>query len=219
MIEGFSESTWKSLVVKSLRIGWVEGLEVASEVLAPSAVKNLLVCGIFEDLFPGSTNELEEQYQAILDKDYLKLCQYETHHGRGYSDQFCDLEKEAVKNGRNDYHKIFFGVIKPNTTLTWINPRVANCLYTWDKIQPKDEGVKREPLFMEFKGMPDCIMDGHTFEGKRTGKDCLLLSGHYHNHRAIGKEVSKNGWGRIREKFGQDEAYELQLKPKQAELF
>ena len=45
--EGFSKSAWKSLAVKSQRIGWVTGIERAASVLGKSEVKPVLICGLF----------------------------------------------------------------------------------------------------------------------------------------------------------------------------
>ena len=95
----FSESAWKSLIVKSLRIGWVEGLEKASKVLPPSIIKPLLTAGLFEDVFPASWEELNECLEEIETKNYESLCSRNTHHGRGYTEEFCKMADEAVKMG------------------------------------------------------------------------------------------------------------------------
>jgi len=197
-VDGFSESVWKSLVVKSLRIGWVQGIEESAKRLPPSVVKDLLIAGIFEDLFPGSWEELNEEIREINEKDYYNLCSHETHHGRGYTNRFCDMEQEAVKNGRAMGYSIMIDTVRVKSNLKYLSARVFNCLYTWYKISPKDEGVKRTPFIMEFTGIPECIIDSHTYEGKVLGRGALLLSGHYFNHRKIGEEVMKNGWENIR---------------------
>jgi len=202
--DGFSESAWKSLVVKSLRIGWVEGLEKASKVLPPSIVKPLLIGGLFEDTFPASFEELNECLEEIETKNYEALCSRETHHGRGYTEEFCDMADEACQQGPLVGGDIMNKLMRKKSNLTWLNPRVYNCLYTWAKITPEDVGVKRQPLHMEFLGMPTNILDGHTYEGKRRGRIVALLSGHYENHRTIGKRVMKEGWDKIREEFMTD---------------
>lgn len=204
-IDGFSESVWKSLVVKSLRIGWVDGLIAASYRLNKSTIQSLLTAGIFEDLFPASFEQLNEQLKQIKEGDYIALCSHQTHHGRGFTEEFCNMEKEAVRYGRMAGYKIMEEIIRPNSNLTWLPPRIFNCLYTWNKINPQDtEKLKRNPLEMDFIGIPDCIIDGHTYEGKQQGKNCLLLSGHYENHRAIGKIVMEQGWKPIVDKFKTD---------------
>jgi len=199
--DGFSESAWKSLVIKSLRIGWVEGLDMASKVLPPSMMKPLLTAGLFEDVFPASWEELNECLKEIETKNWEALCSRQTHHGRAYTERFCDLEDEAIKWGRLKGTDIMKNLVIPNSNLKWLNPRVYNCLYTWAKITPEDVGIKRTPLYLEFLGMPECVLDGHTFEGKRQCREVTLLSGHYENHRLIGQRVMQEGWDGIRKRF------------------
>lgn len=201
---GLSESAWKSLVVKSLRIGWVQGLERAAEVLPKSIIDGLLICGIFEDLFPSGYEEMNTILYYIKEKHYLKLCEFETHHGRGYADQFCDMEKEAVRNGRARFQELRTELMK-NVNLYWVNPRIANCLYTWLKIAPQDVGVRRSAFKMEWNGMPLAILDGHTYEGKQMKHEITLLSGHYENHRKIGRIVMSEGWDVLRENLKKDD--------------
>lgn len=69
LIDGYSESIWRSLVVKSLRIGWPTGIEEAAKRLPPSTVDALLVCGVFEDIFPRQS-ELNDCLSEIQSKDY-----------------------------------------------------------------------------------------------------------------------------------------------------
>ena len=202
IIEGFSESAWKSLVVKSLRIGWVEGLQKCSKMLCKSEVKQLLVAGIFEDLFPGSWEELNQILNEIDTQNWESLCSHQTHHGRGLSNAFCNYEKESCANGRKQGYDMMEQIVQKNSNLRWLNPRVFNCLYTWIKISPQDAGVKRNPFYMPFAGMPECILDGHTMEGKKSGLIVGLLSGHYDNHRKIGENIMRVGhWGAIRKQF------------------
>ena len=82
MIDGYSESLWKSVVVKSLRIGWPAGLEEASRRLNKSTMKSLLICGLFEDVFPPE-EELQEAMDEVNRFDFEALCSRETHHGQG----------------------------------------------------------------------------------------------------------------------------------------
>lgn len=205
-IDGFTESAWKSLVVKSLRIGWVEGLIAAAERLPKSTMTGLLTSGLFEDVFPAGWGELNDAYTEILHHDYMNLCSRETHHGRAYTNQFCDMADEACGVGVTWGEKIVVGV-KENTDLRWINPRVYNCLYTWWKIDPQDKGVLRQPLIHKFEGIPANVLDSHTYEGKKAGRKICLLSGHYENHRAIGERVMREGWGGLRKEFIKDRVY------------
>ncbi len=94
-VAGYSESLWKSLVVKSLRIGWPIGIEEAAKYLPQFSIDMLLICGLFEDVFPAQS-ELPDCLTEIRMKNYVALCVRETHHGRGLTEAFCSLENEAV---------------------------------------------------------------------------------------------------------------------------
>lgn len=212
-IDGLSESAWKSLAIKSLRIGWIEGLEAASSKLSPSTMKTMLIGSIFEDICP-ILEDLEDVHQMIINKDYHNLCSYDTHHGQGLSDKFCDLEDEAVRLGKIQMGYLMGAIIKKHSTITWINDRIANCVYTWANINPRKK--HRAPLSMEFNGIPECIFDSHTFEGKMLGNNIMILSGHYENHRIIGKRVMEHGWSEIRNEFKNNKVMKL---TKQATLF
>jgi hypothetical protein len=219
-IDGVSEGGWKSLVVKSLRIGWPQGLEEASKRLQKSDIKNLLIAGLFEDVFPASMEELDECVNEINRFDFHALCSRETHHGRNHSEAFCDLENEACTTGKLKGPSIVAEIAR-NTQLKFITPRVYNCLYTWWKINPTDGGVMRPVLDHPFTGIPKNILDGHTKEGREARTYVLLLSGHYANHRLIGQRVMKEGgWSKIREEFINDPiAVKMDCAPKQLGLF
>lgn len=216
-IDGFSESAWKSLVVKSLRAGWLEGMEAAAERLAPSTVKTLLIAGLFEDVFPSGFEELDWQIQLIENKSYQELLSFETHHGRQYTDRFCSLEQESTSVDPWKMQEILSELYK-NISINWLPPRVNNCIYTWYKIWPEDKNPKREVFSYPFEKMPLFVLDSHTYEKReRIG----LLSGHYSNHKAIGVEVYHNGWNRIREHIKTAPALPLNntKKPLQVKLF
>jgi hypothetical protein len=101
LIDGYSESIWKSLIVKSLRIGWPKGIEEAAKRLPRPAVDALLVCGIFEDIFPPQA-ELADCLLEVHSQTYTTLCSRETHHGRGLTEAFCALEEEACAAAISD---------------------------------------------------------------------------------------------------------------------
>jgi hypothetical protein len=202
--DGFSESAWKSLTVKSLRIGWPEGLRQAAARLSSSSVTALLVCGIFEDTFPAVV-EMDEANVDVKTLDFKALCARETHHGRGYTDAFCDLEHEAVEAARNEQEAIYaaargFSLRLPSRSL--------NCFYSWIRLRPNDAGVRRKLDDAPWRGMPKVMLDGHTLEGNRLGQRVGLLSGDYAQHRVIGQRVMREGWDLIR-----GEAHEETVQP------
>ena len=200
-INGFTKSAWKSLAIKSIRIGWVQGLEEAAKNLSKSDMKSLLIGGLFEDVFPTSYQDLEDCNSEIENQEYLKLCQRNTLHGRGYAQQFFDLAEESTTfKGKMQGGDVAKQIIA-KTSISWINPRVNNCIYTWYKIRPTNANYHREALNHKWNGMPKNILDGHTFEGKWLKQEVELLSGHYPNHLHIGKRVMKEGWEPIRYEF------------------
>jgi hypothetical protein len=166
----FSEGAWKSLTVKSLRIGWPEGLKQAAARLSASTVNALLLCGIFEDTFPA-TGDLDQTGAEIMSLDFRALCERETHHGRDYTEAFCDLKHEAVEAARTKKETIYAATRDLNLRLP---SRSLNCFYTWMKLRPNDTGIMRNLDEAPWRGMPKVMLDGHTLEGWRlaSGWDC-----------------------------------------------
>jgi len=206
MIDGYSESLWKSVVVKSLRIGWPAGLKEASRRLNKSTMKSLLICGLFEDVFPPA-EELQEAIGEVYRFDFEALCSRETHHGQGLADRFCDLEDDAVYAARNHKAEIWAAAKKYGI---WIPPRAMNVFYTWHWLRNEIRGGKREIDPTPFTGIPKVMADSHTYEGKKMRQGITLLSGHYSQHRKIGQLVQEKGWGWIREQVHGSGVLEVQ---------
>lgn len=214
MIDGYSESLWKSVVVKSLRIGWPAGLEEASRRLNKSTMKSLLICGLFEDVFPPE-EELQEAIDEVNRFDFEALCSRETHHGQGLADKFCDMENEAVYAARNRKPDIWAVARKYGI---WLPPRALNVFYTWCRLRKEVMGGKREIDPTPFTGIPKVMADSHTYEGKKMGQGITLLSGHYSQHREIGRLVQEKGWGWIREQVHCSGVLEVQGGNKQISI-
>ena len=214
MIDGYSESLWKSVVVKSLRIGWPAGLEEASRRLNKSTMKSLLICGLFEDVFPPE-EELQEAMDEVNRFDFEALCARETHHGQGLADRFCDLEDEAVYAARNCKPDIW---AMANKYGIWIPPRAMNVFYTWHWLRNEIRGGKREIDRTPWTGIPKVMADSHTYEGKKMGQGITLLSGHYSQHREIGRLVQEKGWQWVREQVHNSGVFETEDIPKQTSI-
>jgi hypothetical protein len=193
-IEDWSESAWKSAVVKSLRLGWPAGLEAAASRLSPSTVQQLLVCGVFEDIFPAKA-ELAKVMVEVKARDWPALCIRQTHHGRGYTQRFCELEPIAVSAAENEKGKLWAAAREYKL---WLPNRALNCWWTWLEIGPQDSGVLREPDGSPWAGMPAAMLDGHTYEGRRARTPITVLSGHYCNHLSLSQLVAKGGWQAVR---------------------
>lgn len=199
-IAGWSKSLWKSLAVKSLRMGWPAGLREALRRLNRSTMKSLLTCGVYEDVFPARS-QIEAVLDAVDGHDYESLSRWETHHGRGYSEAFCDLEEQAVAAAREKGGEIFPHARKLGI---WIPPRALNCFWTWLELEPEREGT-RDIDPRPFDGIPRAMADGHTYEGKHLGVDVTVLSGHYRQHRRLGRRVREDGgWESVREEVHAD---------------
>lgn len=191
----WSPSVWTSLCVKSLRMGWPVGIEVASCYLSMSKIKSTLMCGVFEDIFP-SVDDLPIVAQLIANEQWAELCEYETHHGRGYTERFCDMKDEAIESAKRERSELFraakdLGVSVP--------PRALNCVYTWLRIYPEDKTKKRSLDTTMWTSMPTAMVDGHTREGRWARRKHTVLSGSYVQHREIGKIVMREGWQSIRD--------------------
>lgn len=206
VIEGISQSTWKSLVVKALRAGWPAGLVAARQRLAPGMMRDLLFVGLYEDVWP-SLEDLPAAIDEIKREDYVALCRRETLHGRGYAEVFCNMAEEAGRAAGNKVYGIGTQTqrlrddSKRLGTPLW--KRGLNCLYTWQKVAPTD-GPTREIDPTPFTGVPTVMADSHTYEGKRRGVAMTILSGHYEQHRTIGQIVMAEGWAGIRRKMHAD---------------
>lgn len=194
LIDGYSESIWKSLVVKSLRIGWPTGLDEAAKRLPPATVDALLVCGIFEDIFPSQT-ELSDCLSEIQSRNYQALCGRETHHGRRLTEAFCALEKEACDAALTEREPL---LEQAHALGVQLPPRALNCFCTWLKLSPQELDVKRTLDDAQWTGVPMAIVDGHTYEGKVRGTLETSLSGTYYNHAVLGQRVVREGWSGIR---------------------
>lgn len=199
-----SKSLWKSVVVKSLRMGWPAGLDAALVALSPSVVKGLLWSGVFEDVFP-LPSELEDVAREIVALDFEALCSRETHHGQGLSSQFCDLKDEATNLGADDYSRLHAIAKGYGVKVPWGG---ANCFWTWVRLSEDIVGGKREVDTTPFRGIPLSMADGHTKEGCELGQRCTVLSGFYHQHRRLGEVVQEGGWEAVRSEVHDDAVLE-----------
>ncbi len=195
--DGLSESLWKSLAVKSLRLGWLAGLEAAASKLSKSTMQAMLICSVFEDIFPPVA-ELRTVLGEIKRGDYPALCARETHHGQGLTAEFCDYEQQAVYTAT--HHKAdIWRVANENFAGLWLPPRSLNCFWTWWQMRDRLYGGIREIDTTPFVGIPQAMADGHTLEGKQSGTMITVLSGHYAQHRLLGQIVLEKGWAEVRQ--------------------
>jgi hypothetical protein len=193
--DGWSESAWKSVAVKSIRIGWPEGLLQAGRRLCPSAMKSILVVQLFEDVFPA-VEEIDEVMAEVSELNYKALCRRETHHGRGHTKEFCRLEKEACAEAEKWGPRIDSQA--KSLLHVWTPPRLRNVFWTWQKMNVHDAGVKRTIDEAPWRGIPKSFIDVHCHEGRKRGIKDTIVSGHYHRHAGIAEIVDSQGWAGIR---------------------
>lgn len=194
-LDGYSESLWKSLVVKSLRLGWPDGLRRAAGVLSDRTMKGLLICSVFEDIFPAKS-ELADVLGEIDRLDYEALCVRETHHGRGYTKDFCRLAEEGMDAAKTQESEL--RALGRTLGLSYLPPRSLNCFFEWVKLGPVDAGKRREIDPRDWSGMPLAMVDAHTYEGRQMGQAITVLSGHFENHETLARRVGIEGWSKVR---------------------
>lgn len=193
--DGLSRSAWKSLVVKSLRMGWPEGIRQAASRLGKSEVGALLTCGVFEDVFP-SRADIRTVLGQVARHEYEALCGWETHHGRGLTEAFCDLEREACA-APNDPNTAAEMYAVSRDLGFWMPRRAMNCVYTWKYLSPLKGGFRALDQ-TKWVAMPKAMLDAHTYEGKVMGTRTTILSGSYAGHRKLGQLVMAHGWAAVR---------------------
>ena len=196
-IDGWSESSWKSLTVKAIRIGWPEGLRQAAQRLSRSSMKSLLLTQIFEDIYP-TEEELPEVMAEIERGDYEALCRRNPHQGRHYTQGFCDLEHEAVAASKDKQEVSKLRAIAFKLGLPYLPPRALNTFYTWLKQKPDDPGQTRTPDDTPWTGMPMMALDVHNPEGRKMGRKDELMSGYYHRLQEQSVIVAQYGWEELR---------------------
>jgi hypothetical protein len=218
IIDGFTENAWVSLAVKSLRMGWPEGLAQARARVCKSKIASTITCGTFEDIFPPRS-ELTTVLMEIKIEDFNSLCARETHHGRMLTNQFCSLEHRAVEAAKDFRQKALMSKIAINDFRMWLPPRSFNCFWTWLEIKPEDYGIRREVDRTPWTGMPEAMLDLHTPEGRNSHRFVTILSGTYKQHHAIGQIVMKEGWGRIRDEVHSGKIYPVKVEEEQEALW
>ncbi len=188
----FTKSDYKSLLVKSIRIGWLGGVEEAIKHLSRSDVKSIFITQLFEDVFP-SIEELEIFVREIENENYEWILMEDTHHGKGLTGRFYELKDQAMAKE----YKQMLAIAKSRFNL-FITPRATNVFWTWLTIKPKIS-KKRTISKEKFVAMPKAVLDCHTsscsvFNLRRVS----ILSGTYENHLKLAELVQQNGWEYVR---------------------
>lgn len=218
LIDGYTESVWKSLAVKSIRMGWPAGYRAAILRLSPGIGRAIAWGQVYEDIFPAIA-DMNEVGLEIHRGDWDALCARETHHGRGLTQRFFDLRRQAcARTDDPEWQRSQYAHLKQVAPQASAAPRVLNCVWTWLAIAPADAGIKRAIDSRPFTGMLEDAIDGHTYEGKITKRHTTLLSGSYEQHLEISKIVEAEGWDAIRTST-HSRVRRAILRPEQGALF
>jgi len=195
-----TRSGWRSMVIKSIRMGWPNGVRHAGRHTTTGDLKYLLRRQVWEDIFPHP-DELHGVYAMIDRLDIDGLLRIDTHHGKGLSSRFCDLADDAVAVKDADKGdpmwsektKIFSDID------VFVPSAVFNCAWTWLQLVPDiPKGRVRALDTTDYAGVPPAMLDGHTREGRQLGQQTTILSGSYDQHRTLGRLVRDMGWLEVR---------------------
>lgn len=209
--EGYTDSTWKSLAIKAVRVGWPQGIKKARDVLGKSKIRGVLIGQLFEDTFPVNYQGIDQAIDFIEKEDYVSLCRIATHHTRGfynygdwiwYVDLFVKWKDLSFQHEKESWRMLQY--LRSNTNIGYVTPRVLCCIWLWFKINPQNGG-ERSILDKPYTGMPNNVMDMHTYEGKVKGQKLTLLSGLWENHLKFGERMrTEEGLENLREEFLSD---------------
>jgi hypothetical protein len=197
-IEQWSESVWISLVVKALRLGWPAGIREGARHLSPSRVRDALIVQVFEDIFPA-VDELNTCLFECRQHSHDALCQRQTCHGRIGLTEACKPVVMEWVHRRRDVSSEGARLFAAARQYKLFLPRRALSEFdAWLMVQPQDSGQKRDLDLTPWQGMPDDIIDLHTYEGKRDKKGVTLLSGTEPQHLVLAQLVQTRGWPSLR---------------------
>lgn len=185
----------KSLLVKSIRLGWVAGIVKARQELKRSDFESVCVGQIFEDLWPSSVDEVKELVKCFKSGNYAEVCSFGTHHGMtGLTAEIMDLaQKITVDNTR------CFDFLAKHELRT--SPRAFKCLSAWMATMPiKVDRRKPDLTPWHYGFIPSAVLDSHV--GKWRGTK--ILTGTFAGHVKLAEIVNREGWEYVREKFHED---------------
>jgi len=200
-IDGYSESAWISLAVKSVRLGWPEGIRQAALRLSESALRSTIEIQIMEDIYPPAS-ELPKILELIKKHEWEAICAYDTHHGRNFTlqaEKACDEMHRKLKAGVIKYKDAeelakIRGFASPR-------PRLYGDLLAWDSFRKAGQipEMKNRPIDESvWIGMPTAMLDQHTIEGSQAQRRDTILSGSSKGHLNLANMVKKIGWTGVR---------------------
>jgi hypothetical protein len=184
-------AVWKSVLVKSIRMGWVAGCEHAAGELPASEVISVAHGQIFEDLFP-SAGDLAAVIGWIAARDWRKICEYGTIHAN--FELTCKIMSAVDGMAAVDgYYSRMAGECGLR-----VPPRAMRCFAAWwdcREIPVVPPVCRVADLTPWHPGrIPAAMMDRHV--GRWRGD--TILTGTTDGHRRLSGMVSKEGWKNVR---------------------
>lgn len=209
-IDGFTQYAWVSLVVKSIRMGWPEGIRQAETRLGTFITKRTATVQIFEDILPADV-DIPEIDKAIWSGDWDKVCSYNTHHGRNQTDWFIKEWVSGYGDWAGNHEPQVKKLAEEKYGFKRIQSRMCGDFWTWYNIKSKikETGV-REIDRTPWAGIPPDILDMHTIEGKRMKTNVTLLSGTNDGHIKFAQMVQKFGWDGVRKIIHDKKPYKVE---------
>lgn len=201
MIDGWYYGAWTSVAVKSVRLGWLPGLQAAQERLGDWFTKQTVLVQVFEDIAP-SERELPEVLKMVWKMDWDELLRLDTHHGarnltsKYYSDRVYKIAEFAnTEQNRPEIQRQLL-----DSGIKYMPQRGEGEYVVWKTIL--DEIPKETPLrtldLAPWTGMPPDMLDRHTREGWKLKTPETILSGTIEGHNWLCREVQRIGWDGVR---------------------
>ncbi len=212
-VAGFSRSLWKSLAVKSIRMGWPEGFRRAMEMLRSTVNwRDVLLAQVFEDIWPSS-DQLPEVLEEVRALDLEALCRRDTHHGaRRLSRRYAELAPVIeARIFREQGMAKRIGAEARARGMPWLGRRALSEFAIWLEADPP-AGGKRSLDSHTWEGMPPAMADMHTPEGRRHKTLITILCGHPDGHIWLMDEVADVGWDWVRRGVHADEPLEGEIR-------
>jgi len=172
----------ESLAVKSVRIGWPNGIAAAAR-LGGKAIIRQIQAQVWEDL----CCQPQRAFAAIDNRDWAELCRVPTHHQVLGMTRQVMAQYQANSRSFAELYEIAKDRCFP------LIPRAAGCFSAWLELpiwHAPDREIDRAP----YRGIPEAMMDFHAHP--RHGK--TILSGTVDGHRRLADMVQSGGWEYVR---------------------
>jgi len=210
-VDGLSFYAWVSLVVKSVRLGWPEGIRQAEARIGNYLTKRTAEVQIMEDISP-TEDLLPEIQRLVWTANWDELCTYDTHHGRGSTrliettfqqkyESYCEDERNRPElEALADIYRFK----KPQA-------RIYGDLITWHNLKNELPEMKMRSIDTHpWRGVPIDVLDRHTSEGKRAKRLDTILSGSVEGHLMLADAVQKHGWEVVRDHIHAKEVFKVE---------